>query len=72
MQRLSHIANSPYYGPGGDLFGDEPIHYLVGLGYLVFVAWEGNDSGLIVMNPITRFDLDGRDELGMEEAWTIL
>lgn len=38
MQRLSHIANSPYYGPGGDLFGDEPIHYLVGLGYFL---WHG-------------------------------
>lgn len=35
MQRLSYIANSPYYGPGGDLFGDEPIHYLVGLGYFL-------------------------------------
>lgn len=60
------------YDPGGDIFGDGPIHYLVEVGYLVSMAWESNDSGLMVVNPITRFDLDGLDELGAEEAWTIL
>lgn len=73
MQRLSHIANRQCcYDAGGDLFGDGPIHYLVEVGHLVFMAWESNDSGLMVVNPITRFDLDGLDELGAEEAWTIL
>jgi hypothetical protein len=38
---------------------------------LFFIAWENNDTGAMVVNPITRFGLDELDELGAAEAWTV-
>lgn len=73
MLRLSCIGCMQcQYDPIGLIVGEGPIHYLVELGNLLFIAWENNDTGAIVVNPITRFDLDELDELGAAEAWTVM
>lgn len=73
MLRLSCIGNRKHsYAQNGDIYGDGPIHYLVEIGYLFFMAWEWNQSGAIIVNPITRFDLDELGELGAEDAWTVI
>lgn len=73
MLRLSCIARIQYeYDPAGQIIGEGPIHYLIELGNLFFIAWENNDTGAMVVNPITRFGLDELDELGAAEAWTVL
>lgn len=73
MLRLSCIARTHYhYDPTGQTIGEGPIHYLVELSGLFFIAWENNDTGAMVVNPITRFSLDELDELGAAEAWTVL
>jgi len=73
MLRLSCIERIPcQYDPAGQIVGEGPIHYLVELGNLLFIAWENNDTGAMVVNPITRFELDELDELGAAEAWTVV
>ena len=73
MWRLSCIERAQYhYDPAGDVYGDGPIQYLVEVGDLVFVSWVNNDSGSVIVNPITRFSLDELDELGAYEPWTVL
>lgn len=73
MWRLSCIERTQYhYDPAGDVYGDGPIQYLVEVGDLFFVAWVNNDSGAVIVNPITRFSLDELDELGADEPWTVL
>lgn len=53
MLRLSSIALKQFqYDPTGQAFGDGPIHYLVEIDNLLFIAWEDNDTGMIVINPI--------------------
>jgi hypothetical protein len=39
---------------------------------VLFIAWEDNDTGAMIVNPIIRFSLDELEELGAEEAWTVL
>ena len=39
---------------------------------MFFIAWEENDTGTMIVNPIIRFSLDELEELGAEEAWTVL
>lgn len=73
MQRLSSLAQAEcLYDPLGDIFGDGPIHYLVEVGCHFFVAWKANDTGAMIVNPVTRFDLGSLEELGLDEAWTVL
>jgi hypothetical protein len=73
MLRLSCIECIPcQYDPVGQEVGEGPIHYLIELSNLFFIAWENSETGTMVINPITRFDLDELDELGAIEAWTIL
>jgi len=73
MLRLSSIALKQFqYDPTGQEFGDGPIHYLVEIDNLLFIAWEDNDTGMIVINPITCFDLDELEELGSYEMWTVI
>lgn len=73
MLRLSCIERIQcQYDPVGEIVGGGPIHYLVELGNLLFIAWENNDTGAMVVNPITRFGLDELDELGAAEAWTVM
>lgn len=71
--RLSCIEQKPYhYDPDNEIFGEGPILFLVRIGDLVLIAWEDNDTGTVILNPITRFDLYALEELGMEESWTLL
>jgi antitoxin component of MazEF toxin-antitoxin module len=73
MLRLSCLGHIPCkYDPESEIVGEGPIHYLVELGNLLFIAWENNDTGAMVVNPITRFGLDELDELGAAEAWTVM
>jgi len=73
MLRLSSIARMRYhYDPLGDVFGDGPIHFLVEVGDRFLLAWEDNDMKAMIVNPITRFDLGSLEELGLDEAWTVL
>lgn len=71
MRRLSRIARMLYQFDGaGLIFGDGPIHYLVELGGLLFIAWENNETGTMIVNPIVRFELDELEEMGA--PWTVL
>jgi hypothetical protein len=73
LSRLSCIGRMRfYYDPVGQVFGDGAIHYLVEVSGLYFLAWEDNDTRTMIVNPITRFDLDELGELGGEEAWMVL
>lgn len=73
MLRLSSIELKHYcYDPTGQVHGDGPIQYLLEIGQLLFIAWENNDTGSIIINPITRFNLDELEELGSFEMWTVL
>lgn len=73
MRRLSCIGCTSYrYDPSGRAFGNGPIHYLVEVSDMTFLAWEDSETGTIVANPITRFDLAELDELGAAEMWTVL
>jgi uncharacterized protein YbdZ (MbtH family) len=73
MLRLSCIGRTQYYyDPAGQVFGDGPIHYLVEVDGMLFMAWENNEIGNMIVNPITRFDLNELEELGAEEGWTVL
>lgn len=73
MLRLSCIACTQYiYDPASLVIGDGAIYYLVEMNDLFFMAWENNDTGAMIVNSITRFDLDELGELGAEEAWTVL
>lgn len=73
MLRLSCIGRTRFhYDPAGQVFGDGAIHYLVEVGDLFFIAWEDNDSKTMIVNPITRFDLEELADLGDEDAWTVL
>lgn len=73
MLRLSCIGRIPcQYDQAGEIVGEGPIHYLVELGNLFFIAWENNDTRAMVVNPITCFGLDELDELGAAEAWTVM
>lgn len=71
--RLSCIERMQFhYDLAGEVSGDGPIHYLLEVGDLFFMAWENNITGNMIVNPITRFRLDELGELGAEEAWTVL
>lgn len=73
MLRLSSIGRMQYhYDAVGRVSGEGEIHYLVEVSNLFFLAWEDNNSGTMVLNPITRFGLDELEELGTEEPWTVL
>jgi hypothetical protein len=73
LQRLSCIARLPFqYDPVGQIVGAGPIHFLLEFNDLFFIAWEDSGSGTVVVNPLTRFDLDELSELGAMEAWTVL
>jgi hypothetical protein len=73
MLRLTSFRDIQYqYDPANTVFGDGPIHFLVEVEDKFFVAWENNDTGVMIINPITRFDLDELEDLGFEEPWTLL
>jgi len=73
LSRLSCIGRAQfYYDPVGQVFGEGEIHYLVEVSGLYFLAWEDNDTRTMIVNPITRFDLNELQELGAEEAWVVL
>ena len=73
MLRLSSIElKQCQYDPTGQIFGDGPINYLVEIGNQLFIAWENNATGEVIVNPITRFDLDELEELGSYEIWTVI
>lgn len=73
LARLSCIGRKKFhYDPAGQVFGAGEIHYLVEVSGLFFLAWEDADTGMMIVNPITRFGLDELEELGAEEAWTVL
>jgi hypothetical protein len=71
MRRLSRIARTVYqFDSAGLIFGDGPMHYLVELGDSLFMAWENNETGTMIVNPITRFELEELEEMGA--PWTVL
>jgi hypothetical protein len=73
LMRLSCIGDVLFhYDPSGQVFGDGEIHYLVEIIGRFFMAWESSDTRMMIVNPITRFNLDELEELGAEEAWTVL
>lgn len=73
MWRLSCIERTPYqYDAAGVVFGSGPIHYLIELGDKFFLAWQNDQSGTVIVNPITRYGLEELDELGAYEPWTVL
>lgn len=73
LLRLSCIGRRQfYYDPAGQVFSDGEIHYLIEMSGVFFIAWEDNDTGAMIVNPIIRFRLDELEELGAEEAWTVL
>lgn len=73
MHRLSSVAlKQCTYDRMGQIFGNGPIHYLVEIGNLFFIAWENNDTGTLIINPITRFNLDELEELGAAEIWKVM
>lgn len=73
MLRLSCIGRTQFqYDPANQIFGDGEVHYLVEVAGLFFIGWEDNHTRAMIVNPITRFDLDELVELGMEEAWMVL
>jgi hypothetical protein len=73
MLRLSFIARTRFHYDAGSLvFGEGEIHYLIEVSELFFIAWEDDDTKMMIVNPITRFGLDELEELGAEEAWTLL
>lgn len=73
LLRLACIGRTRFhYDSAGQVFGDGEIHYLVEVTGLFFVAWEQRDTRVMIVNPITRFSLDELEELGAEEAWTVL
>ena len=73
MLRLSRIElKQCQYDPTGQVFGDGRIQYLVEIRDLLFIAWENKDTGSVIVNPITRFDLDELEELGSYETWTVM
>lgn len=73
LARLSCIGCKQFhYDPEGQVFGDGEIHYLLEVSGLFFLAWEDTQARMMIVNPITRFDLDELEELGAEEAWVVL
>jgi hypothetical protein len=73
MRRLSCIGRKQYqYDPIAKVFAEGPIHYLIEVRDLLFLAWENDETGSMIVSPITRFDLDELGELGAVEAWTVL
>jgi len=61
-----------HYDSAGQVFSDGEIHSLIEVSGVFFIAWEENDTGTMIVNPIIRFSLDELEELGAEEAWTVL
>lgn len=73
LLRLSCIGRRQFhYDPASQVFSDGEIHYLIEVSGVFFLAWEDNDTGTMIVNPIIRFSLDELVELGAEEAWTVL
>lgn len=73
LLRLSCIGRRQFhYDPAGQVLSDGEIQYLIEVSGVFFVAWEDNDTGTMIVNPIIRFSLDELEELGAEEAWTVL
>ena len=73
MLRLTSIEQMEFrYDSEGQIFGDGEIHFLVEVGGQFFLAWEDNETQTMIVNPITRFELDALVELGSVEAWTVL
>ena len=73
LLRLSCIGSQQFhYDPAGQVLSDGEIHYLIEVSGVFFIAWEDNDTGTMIVNPIIRFSLDELEELGAEEAWTVL
>ncbi|WP_057245748.1 hypothetical protein [Duganella sp. Root198D2] len=73
MLRLTSIEQMEFrYDSEGQIYGDGQIHFLVEVGGQFFLAWEDNETKTMIVNPITRFELDALVELGSVEAWTLL
>lgn len=73
IQRLSCVGRKKFhFDPAASLSGDGPIHYLVEVDGLFFIAWEDNNTHSTIVNLITRFELEALRELGAEEAWEVL
>lgn len=73
LLRLSCIGRRQFhYDATGEVSSDGEIHYLIEVSDVFFIAWEDNDTGAMIVNPIIRFNLDDLEELGAEEAWTVL
>lgn len=73
LMRLACIGRAQFaFDPGGQVFGDGEIHYLLEVSGMYFLAWKDSDTKVMMINPITRFDLDELEELGADEAWTVL
>ncbi|MCG2585826.1 hypothetical protein [Massilia sp. TS11] len=73
MLRLSRVTRTDfYYDPAGTVFGDGPIHYLIEVDGLNFMAWEHNQGGNMIVTPISYYELDELQELGTDEPWTVL
>lgn len=73
LQRLSCIGSKQFqFDQYGQIFGNGEIHYLVEVRGLFFVAWEDHDEKKMIVNPITRFELDELIEVGIEEAWMVV
>ena len=74
MRRLTRIGQVRYeYDPAGVISGEGPMLYLVELADLLFTAWENQETGTIIVNPITRWDLfELVEELDGPCPWTVL
>lgn len=61
-----------HYDPVGQIHGDGPIHFLVEIDELLFIAWEDTYSKTMIVNPVTRFDLEELDEVGANDVWSLV
>lgn len=73
LLRLSCVGRREFhYDAAAQVLSDGEIHYLIEVSGMFFIAWEDNYTGAMIVNSILRFSLDELEELGAEEAWTVL
>ena len=73
MLRLTHIGPLQHaYDEHGVMPGAGPIHYLVEVAGRLCMAWESEESRMIVVAPISCWQLDDMMELMQGDPWTVL
>jgi len=73
MYRLADVVQMPHEYDGLGLIPVEgPMPYLIELGDQFYTAVEDIGTGAVIVNPITRFDLDELCEVGALDAWLVM